>query len=173
MHGKQVQVFISLHRYAVMIWMCMAGMTARELRFRIRRWSLIVVLPVRGPLNKLFPISANVLGAEASNAAQFVVLNFDGEVRLAHQRLPEQINAVPDMARRRMMRKCGFIQLRSTLRNVEESPVRVAKTILYKSVHVTCGLRDTHKAVQLMEYGKCGSVGGKLGVLEEAALCRE
>lgn len=58
---------------------------------------LLPGLPFACPSDQLSPILALVLGPEPRHTTDLRVLYFHGQIRLAHQALPDQVDAVSDV----------------------------------------------------------------------------
>lgn len=99
-----------------------------------------------------------MFGSEPRHTSHFIILYFDRRVRIAHQVIPEQINAVADMPRRRHERYLCHIERLSGNRSIQHPPVTMP---------------DAIHAVQQMEYRERGPIRCEFRMPEEAALPRE
>lgn len=116
---------------------------------------LLPRLPLRRPSHQLVPISTLVLRAKARHAANFRVYDFDGRIRLAHEAVSDQVDAMPDVGRAVHHRDVFVDDFLARDRGGVEGPVALA---------------DPVKTVQLMEDRPCRPLRCDSGVLKEAAL---
>lgn len=72
-----------------------------EVFFLCRTLIRIIRLPLFRPLYQLFPILALMLRPKPSDAPNLLILKFDRRVRLAHEALPNKVDAMSDMRWRR------------------------------------------------------------------------
>ena len=86
------------------------------------------------------------------------IFKFQRRVRPAHERVPDQVHAVSDVAWRRMERE-GV--------GIEEGAIAGCHSAI---VQDPVGLAYFVEAVQLVEDGEVGALAGDSGVAEEAAL---
>lgn len=81
--------------------MYMMLMSLMEVFLFRRTLILMIRLPLLRPLYQLFPILALMLCSKPSDAPDLLILQFYRRVRLAHEALPNQIDAMSDMRWRR------------------------------------------------------------------------
>ena len=54
-------------------------------------------LPLTRELHQLAPVFARMLCPEALDTPNFVVFDFNRRIRLAHQRIPDKVDTIPNM----------------------------------------------------------------------------
>lgn len=87
---RRVPQFLSLRLRNVGFYSIVFGIVGLAERF-----------PLGGPSQKLVPVPAKMLGTKTFDAPDFVILHLNGRIGQAHEALPQKINAMADVRRRR------------------------------------------------------------------------
>lgn len=93
-------------------------------------WILLVGLPSCRPLDQLLPAPALMLRAKARDASQFLVLRLDRQVRVAHETLPQEIDAVSNMHRRGHYGEIMLVELRALHDGIVQDPEALPNSVL-------------------------------------------
>lgn len=93
---------------------------------------MAVVLPFADPCHQAIPSDTQVLDAKAGDPSFRLVLDLEGQIRLAHERLSNQIDAMTDMRRRCHEREIPLVLLLTCQCSIERRPVPHAYRVLVK-----------------------------------------
>ena len=99
-------------------------------RMRMIPHLLLIRLPLRRPPHQLVPIPTPMLRPEPLDPTNLVILDLDRRVRLAHECVPEQIDAMTDMRRRGHHREIFFDDFAAIAGGLEGGPVAFADAVL-------------------------------------------
>lgn len=87
-------------------------------------------LPLPRPLHQMLPLPTTMCRPESRNPTQLLVLDLNRRIRLTHQTLPQQIDAVPDMRRRSHEREIFLGEFATVESGKVGLPVALADAIL-------------------------------------------
>ena len=133
----------------------------RNTGFARVRIILAIIFPLRNPPNQLVPVDAQMFCTEPRDSTDLFVFEFKGRVGPADKTVPDQVDAVADVRRRRMEREVVGIE------DGGRRPVTGCHATIVQNP--VC-LPDLVEAVQLVKYCEVGSLSGDCWVTEEPAL---
>ena len=98
-------------------------------RMRMISRFLLIRLPLRRPPYQLLPIPTLMLRPEPFHPANLVILDLNRRVWLAHERVPQQVDAMPDMRWGGHHREIFFDDFAAVGGGLEGGPVAFANAI--------------------------------------------
>lgn len=102
---------------------------------------MLLRLLLARPILQLLPVLTQMLHAEPMHPVDFLVHDFQRRVAMAHQRLPQQIDAMPHMALLYIHREIIILQSKAIECRVMVGPVATPKPVLLGLVS-DCKLRS-------------------------------